>query len=379
MGRVMAEPGGATLARPRATMTRARWFRALLLMPGAVALLLGLNAGLERLDAAAPLSNARIAGAHGMLLVLGFVGTVVALERAVALGSRWAFLSPVLLGVGGMASIAPLPARAGGILLLAGTLTLVAIYVPLYRRQRDSSVAIQLVGAAMASGAALLVLREVSVPVVLPWMAAFVVLTIVGERLELARIAMPTGAAAGILLAIVGAYSTATVLCLVLPVIGYPLLGASTLTLVGWLARFDIATKTIRSTALPRFTAACLLAGYAWLAVAGGIWLLSTAVPSAGAYDAAVHAVFLGFTMSMIMAHAPIILPAVLRRPLPYTPAFYLPATLLHVSLVIRVVIGDGASWAYARQLGGVLNAASVLLFVLVAAAGALLAERRAA
>ena len=40
------------------------------------------------------------------------------------------------------------------------------------------------------------------------------------------------------------------------------------------------------------------------------------------AYDAVVHAVFLGFTLSMIMAHAPVILPAVLRRPLPYRPAW---------------------------------------------------------
>ena len=42
------------------------------------------------------------------------------------------------------------------------------------------------------------------------------------------------------------------------------------------------------------------------------------------------HAVFLGFTISMIMAHAPVILPAVLRRPLPYHPALLAPAVLLH-------------------------------------------------
>jgi hypothetical protein len=34
--------------------------------------------------------------------------------------------------------------------------------------------------------------------------------------------------------------------------------------------------------------------------------------------DAVIHAAFLGFAMSMVMAHAPVIPPAVLRRPLPY-------------------------------------------------------------
>jgi len=41
-------------------------------------------------------------------------------------------------------------------------------------------------------------------------------------------------------------------------------------------------------------------------------------VRDGGGYDAVVHAIFLGFVISMVMAHAPVILPAVLRRPLPY-------------------------------------------------------------
>ena len=39
----------------------------------------------------------------------------------------------------------------------------------------------------------------------------------------------------------------------------------------------------------------------------------------------------------MIMAHAPVILPAVLRRPLPYHPAMIAPAALLHGSLALRL------------------------------------------
>jgi len=36
------------------------------------------------------------------------------------------------------------------------------------------------------------------------------------------------------------------------------------------------------------------------------------------------HSIFVGFTISMIFGHAPIILPAVLNRMLPYHPSFYL-------------------------------------------------------
>jgi hypothetical protein len=52
--------------------------------------------------------------------------------------------------------------------------------------------------------------------------------------------------------------------------------------------------------------AVCLIAGYAWLAVTGGIWLIAGASVDGPGYGAAVHAVLLGFVMSMVMAHAPV-------------------------------------------------------------------------
>lgn len=55
------------------------------LAAGGLALLLRLDAGLPLLGLPAPLRWSRLADMHGVLKVLGFVGTVVALERAVAL------------------------------------------------------------------------------------------------------------------------------------------------------------------------------------------------------------------------------------------------------------------------------------------------------
>jgi membrane associated rhomboid family serine protease len=45
--------------------------------------------------------------------------------------------------------------------------------------------------------------------------------------------------------------------------------------------------------------ACALLAGYVWLACAGVLWTVYAALADGVAYDASVHAVFLGFVMSM--------------------------------------------------------------------------------
>jgi hypothetical protein len=81
-----------------------------------------------------------------------------------------------------------------------------------------------------------------------------------------------------------------------------------------------------------------------------------------------IHAMFLGFTISMIMAHAPSILPAVLRRALPYHPVLIVPAALMHAGLVLRLWIGDGYGVGAAWQAGGLINIIALLLFVVVAA-----------
>ena len=353
-----------------ATATRRR--RAGFLLPAALSLLAGLDAALMLLGLRAPVTVDRLPDVHGMLLVLGFVGTVVALERAVALRHPAGFAAPAALGLGGLLLLSPAPLLAGRVALCLGTLAMMGVYVPLWRRQRDDAVLVQALGAVLAAGAALLWLAGVGIPVLLPWLVGFVVLTIGGERLELARLAM--GPRAGsTFLALSAALVAGVVAALLWPGPGYPLLGLALLALVAWLAGHDVARRTIRSTGLPRFVAGCLLAGYGWLAVAGACWLLGgpvldESVPDGPRYDAVVHAVFLGFTVSMIMAHAPVILPAVLRRPLPYHPAMMAPAALLHGSLALRLWAGDARGAHLAWQVGGVLNITAVLLFVGVAA-----------
>jgi len=342
--------------------------RIALLAPGALALLAGLDAALLLLGLPAPVRADRLPEVHGVLLVLGFVGTLVALERSVALGRPWGLAAPGGLGVGGLLVLTPLPRPAGGWVMVAGAAALVAVYASLWRRQAVVAVLVQAGGAVLAVGAALLWLGGVPMPWLVPWLAGFLVLTIVGERLELARVGLvapgPELALAGLSAAVV----VGVLAALLWPAVGYPLLGTAVLGLVGWLLRFDVARHTIRATGLPRFMAACLLAGYGWLAVAGASWLLLGPVRDGGGYDAVVHAIFLGFVISMVMAHAPVILPAVLRRPLPYRGVMVVPVALLHASLVLRVAVGDARGVEWAWRAGGVLNIVAVLLFVGVAA-----------
>ncbi|OBF11172.1 hypothetical protein A5775_16185 [Mycobacterium sp. 852002-10029_SCH5224772] len=352
--------------------------RALLLVPGGFALLAGLDAALMLLGLPAPIETTRLTEVHGILLVLGFVGTVIALERAVAAQHWWAYLSPMFLGAGAVLLVTRAPRNLGGVLLLAGSALLIAVYVPLWRRAADVSVLVQVGGAVLATGAALLWLGGVPVPDLLPWLSGFLILTIVGERLELARVDPMLGTRAEVLLtAIAAAIVAATVAALLWPAFGYPLLGAALLAAVAWLSRFDVARSTVRATGLPRYMAVCLLAGYGWLLVPASTWLLVGQIPSGAGYDAVVHAVMLGFVLSMIMAHAPVILPAVLRRPLPYTPLMYGPAAVLHVSLLLRLGVGDARGFHWALQAGGVLNIVAVLGFIAVALSSALRAARR--
>ena len=70
-------------------------------------------------------------------------------------------------------------------------------------------------------------------------------------------------------------------------------------------------------------------------------------------------------------------LPAVVRRPLPYTPLMYGPAVLLHASLLLRIAVGDVRGVEWAVTVGGVLGIVAILAFVVVAAASALRPARQ--
>src|SRR5699024_4965080 len=174
VGHADSPAAGMTTAGGDATAPGARTLRRLLfLLPGGVALLAGLDAALILLGLWAPVTTERLPQVHGMLLVLGFVGTLISLERAVALGHPAGFCAPALLGAGGVLLLSPVPLVAGKVALIAGALALALVYLPLYRRQLDDSVLIQALGAVLATGGALMWLGGADIPMLLPWLAGF--------------------------------------------------------------------------------------------------------------------------------------------------------------------------------------------------------------
>lgn len=344
----------------------------LLLLPGGLALLTGMDAGLTLAGAPAPVGSARLAELHGPLMVLGFLGTVIALERATALRAGWGFLAPGLCAAGALALVVLPEPLVGRLLLAQGLLTLALVYAALWRRNRDVTIAVEGLGAVLALAAALLLTR-VEVAAVLPLLVGFAVLTIAAERVELARLAMPSGAGDRVAV-LAGAVALAAATAVAVagsPVVGavaWRGLGLSLLLLTLWLVRHDVARRTVNATGLPRFAATALLAGYVWLALAAMLLLL-VGRPGGSVYDVVVHATFLGFAMSMILAHAPVILPAVLRVRLPYHRAMWVPLVLLHLTLAGRVLslalVGIGLRALPVWQLALLGNVAALLLFLL--------------
>jgi hypothetical protein len=377
-GRTAATGGRASRSATSATsvtpLTSRGGTRLLFLIPGALCMFAGLDAALLLLGLPAPVETSRLPIVHGPLLVFGFIGTVIALERAVAVRRVWAFASPALLGVGGVLLVTPLPLAVGQALLAGGSAGLLAIYAAIWRRQAMFASAVQMLGAWLALASNVLWLGGLPAAALVPGMTGFIVLTIAGERIELARLVVMSRRTE--LAAIVASIAlAATVLvAMVQPTAGYRLFGAALLAFVAWLLQFDVATRlVVTSRGLPRYIAGCLLAGYGWLIVAGLIWLFVGETLQGPWYDGAVHAVFLGFTMGMIVAHAPVILPAVLRHPLPYRPMLIWPVLLLNLSLVVRVLVGDTQNLPVWVQVGGVIGVVAMLLFVMLAVVSAVM------
>jgi hypothetical protein len=313
--------------------------------------------------------------AHGPLMISGFLGALVALERAVALRKAWMYLAPGLAAAGGAGMLLGAPAPYPALLVLAGSLGLLLIFIVILRTHLAAYTASMALGAAAWFIGNLLWFLGWQLSIVVHWWIAFLVLTVAGERLELGRLVrLPRMAAQLFMLTVLLAY-TGLIAAAWIPALGVRLTGSAWLILGTWLLRWDISRRTIRQTGLPRFAAACLLSGYVWLAAGGVLQIIYGPVASGLYYDAVLHTILVGFIISMIFGHAPIIFPSVLGLPIRFTPWFYSHLVLLHFSLLLRIS-GDLLLNGALRRWGGLLNGIALLLF-LTLTAGTILSARR--
>jgi len=308
------------------------FLRIALALTAAASLVAGLTGGLARLGVVAPVGDT--ADMHGAIMASGFFGTLISLERAVADGRLAALLVPAVSAAGAVLLLCGY-AEATAPLFLAAGLGLTALTALAAWKLPTLFTGLMTVAAALWPVGTLFWISGRSLPEVGYVWLGFLILTVVAERIELSRLLRPTLAARGLLVVLVGLFALA--LGLGQPWQGSALLSLSLAGIALWLLKEDIALRTVRTRGFARFSALLLICGYGWLIVAAASLALLPPGETVYGHDAAIHAIAVGFILSMVFAHAPIILPAVTGAPVRYVPILYLPAALLQVAIGLRI------------------------------------------
>lgn len=320
--------------------------------------------GLARFGIELPTFFLNVTALHGSLMVYGFFGTVIGLERAIASRDSWAFLAPIacvisslLIFVGVQPHFAYIGFMLAGVFFASTTLLITV-------KQPAAYTFTLLVGAVFWPIGFLLMAATNNQGAIVVCGIAFLSLTIAGERLELTRFLPPSKYGKYLFLAVCLVIIVATLLT----AIGehkYELyLGLGYSGLAIWMFVFDIARQAIKRDGITRFVAICLLCGYVWLLVGGLLWIVQL-TDTSFQRDSAIHAITLGFIFSMVIGHAPIIFPAVMRIKIPYSPLFYLPLAVLNFGVLIRIIGGVSNKFSLLTT-GAIINSIAIATFLLV-------------
>jgi len=335
----------------------------LILLLAILALVLEMGIELAHLGWLAPNFRGGVTLNYDPILISGFLGTLIFLERAVTRKQSWIYIAPILSGLGTLLLIFFPGSTAGLVMVTLASLAAVGILTVNLRQEGHIYTITMGLGALAWLSGNLLWLHGWTLPRVIFWWAAFLILAITGERLELSRkVRRPSlfqyqllGLSTCILLggvALTGQDQE----------FGAFLAGFGMIALAVWLLRYDAARSNVNNpSSLTRYMATCVLVGYCWLAAAGllTMYYLSSIL----FYDAMFYSIFLGFVFSMIFGQAPLVLQTVLGLPLKFMRLFYLHLALLHASLLVRVG-SDMFSWQPGVHWGGLFNQLAILLFL---------------
>ncbi len=200
--------------------------------------------GLARLGVVVPAFALTRAARHSVLMIPVFFGTVISLEREVAMQRTAPYT--------GVACDRCRRQRTLFLFVLAGAAVCWAVGDGVWLTVGDLSAAI-------------------------PWWLPFLILTIAGERLELTRLLSVSRWGPRQFVLIVVVILAGATGALWWPDGSLRVFAGGLLALAAWLARHDIASHTVRQRGLVRFIAVCLFSGYGWLTV-GALW--ASEVPS---------------------------------------------------------------------------------------------------
>lgn len=335
-----------------------------------ISLILGLWTGLNRLGWNLSLSSTSLD--HGAIMVGGFLGTLISLEKIIPLKKNLLFALPLLSAAAVALFVANLPNYAF-IFLVAASTGLAVVFIYYLLKEKNLIYVLMSAGALSWLTGNLLLITERFYPLAFPWWLAFALLIITAERLELMKFLPVAAGTKSILLALLTAYLVGAVLSFHGP--GNLVCGLALIAISLWLMRYDIIGISIRKDGLTKYVAIALLAGYGALLFTG-VFFISLG-GQVMAYDVIVHTFFLGFVFSMIFAHGPIILPGVLGVSVkPFHPLFYGWLLLLHFSWILRTgsdIILDFQT----RKLSGMITSISILGYFGTLAAVTFISLRR--
>jgi hypothetical protein len=327
-----------------------------------IALLLAIWGGLQRMGWSLPSFNPYLSLSHGQLMIGGFLGTVIGLERAVVTRKIWSYLGPLSTGLGSLLIISDLSTISGALLITLGSVILLVMFIRFSRTGRSLHLNVMSAGALCWFAGNILWLAGFAVSNILMWWMGFLVLTIAGERLELSRLLTITPRKKVHFLSALVLFVLGMILATFRFEAGLKISGFGMLVLAIWLLSYDLARRSVRQKGLPRYIALALLIGYVWLGAGGFLTFFNAGQQAGPLYDAILHSVLIGFVFSMIFGHAPLIFPAILKVKMTFRVTAYIPLILLHFSLILRVA-ADLAGWQEERLWGGMLNGIAIVLF----------------
>jgi hypothetical protein len=323
-----------------------------------ISLLLGIWTGLIRIGLNFPFTSQM--QEHGALMTGSFIGTLICLERTITNPKKIALLVPLLNSLSLIFFLFKMPEVSFGF-LFAGSIGLVVVYLVNFTRFPQWHIFIMMCGAFCWAVGNMLLIKTSFYSQAAMWWIAFLFFTILGERLELSHY-LQIGKYPKILLIIL--------LMLFISSIVYPFHGSggyiSALSLIGsafWLFRYDMAKHSLKGEPQHFYSGLVLLTGYCWLFVCG--FFMAYGVYSGLLYDAVLHSFFIGFTFSMIFAHAPVILPGVLGLAIkPFGKSLYIWFILLQISLIVRIT-GAFTLDTFSKRHGALINAVAILGFLI--------------
>jgi hypothetical protein len=320
---------------------------------GMFCLLCGLWSGLNRIGWS--IAILPITAHHGAIMVGGFLGTLISLEKIIPLKKKVLYIIPILNALSVAFFFANQP-KVSIYILIISSASLAAVFL-YFRSQRTIIYVLMLMGAVFWLIGNVLLLTKFFYPLAFPWWTAFALYVIAAERMELMKFLPVTGISKNIFIGLLFSFvigvmfsfhGTGNLIC------GLALVGIAI-----WLLRNDLITINIKKPKIPRFIALTLLCGYVALLFTGVFYFsLSDQWLS---YDAIVHSFFLGFVFSMIFAHGPMILPGIMGVSVaPFSKILYLWLGLLQSSWILRT-FADVTTELSMRKFSGLLSVVSIL------------------